>query len=506
MARARKYGIGIYLYLNEPRAMPLRFYEAHPDYKGVVEGDHAALCMSAPAVRKYLVEAVASICRAVPDLAGFFTISASENLTNCWSHHSGAGCPRCGKRKPAEVVADVNRAFFEGIQLSGAGTRLIAWDWGWADAWAEEIINALPREVMLMSVSEWSIPIRRGGVETTVGEYSISVIGPGPRAQRHWAWARKRGLKTLAKIQAGNTWELSSVPYIPAVANVARHAANLQAARVDGLMLGWTLGGFPSPNLEVAARIGTEIHAQPSSGDSAGDSEAATAALAQTAMETVAKRRFGERLAPVVVQAWRECSTAFSEFPYHGGLVYSAPLQVGPSNLLWADPTGYHASMVGFPYDDLDAWRAVYPPEVFIAQLEKVAEGMDRAIAGANKAAETLRLSAKEQRALAAELRVVEAASIHFRSNAQQARFVLARRELSRARNADEARNPKAMLERMLNAELDLARRLYAIQSADSRVGFEASNHYFYIPVDLAEKVLNCRELLDRWLPEKNPK
>ena len=79
-----------------------------------------------------------------------------------------------------------------------------------------------------MSVSEWGMPIKRGGVETTVGEYSISTIGPGERARRRWELARARGLRTVAKVQCGNTWELSAVPYIPAVANVARHAANLR--------------------------------------------------------------------------------------------------------------------------------------------------------------------------------------------------------------------------------------------------------------------------------------
>jgi hypothetical protein len=469
------------------------FFTAHPDLKGVVEGDHAALCTSAPAVRRYLTEAVASICRAVPDLGGFFTISASENFTNCWSHHHGAGCPRCGARKPAEVIADVNRAFFEGIQLAGTPAELIVWDWGWPDAWAEEIIAQLPRQTALMSVSEWDIPIRRGGVETTVGEYSISVIGPGPRAQRHWAWARKKGLKTIAKVQAGNTWELSALPYIPAVENVARHVANLRQAQVDGLMLGWTLGGYPSPNLEVAARSSTD--------DTPPASDLSTPeALAGKAMEAVARHRFGESLAPIVVQAWRECSTAFSAFPYHGALVYSAPLQVGPANLLWSAPTGYAASMVGFPYDDLDAWRAVYPPEVFITLLKSIADGFDAAMATAKETAATARLSQQEHRALTGELRIIEAAAIHFRSAALQAQFVLARRELAKARTSGEALDPKATLREVVTAELGLARRLHALQSADSRIGFEATNHYFYIPQDLAEKILNCRDLLDRWL------
>jgi len=479
VARASKHGIGVYLYLNEPRAMPLAFFESQPQMKGVVEAGHAAVCTSDPGVQKYLTGAVAAICRAVPDLAGFFTITASENLTNCWSHHGGAKCPRCGKRLPADVIAEVNTLFFDGIRQAGTPTRLIVWDWGWQDAWAEAAINQLPRDVTLMSVSEWSIPIRRGGVDSVVGEYSISAIGPGPRATRHWAAARKRGLKTIAKIQAGNTWELSAVPYIPAVANVAQHAANLRGANVDGLMLGWTLGGYPSPNLEVVAEVGN-------------------GADSDTAMTTVAERRFGAALGPAVVTAWRAFSVAFNEFPFHIGVVYNAPMQYGPANLLWIEPTGYHATMVGFPYDDLDTWRQVYPPEVFVAQFNKMADGFDRAIAALKTATKTIRSSPAQSQTLVQELNVAEAAAIHFRTTANQARFIVARKALVAAKTDGDAAPLRSELARVLQDEIALARRLYAVQARDSRIGFEASNHYFYVPLDLVEKVINCRDLLAR--------
>ena len=148
VARARRHGVKIFLYLNEPRAWPLRFFESRPQLKGVVEGDHAALCTSVPEVQVYLVESVASICRAVPELGGFFSITASENLTNCWSHSGGAKCPRCSKRPPADVIAEVNRLFHDGIRKAGTHTQLIAWDWGWNDAWAGDAIKQLPAEVM----------------------------------------------------------------------------------------------------------------------------------------------------------------------------------------------------------------------------------------------------------------------------------------------------------------------------------------------------------------------
>ena len=335
-----------------------------------------------------------------------------------------------------------------------------------------------------MSVSEWRLPIERGGVKSAVGEYSISAIGPGPRARRHWEIARQRGLKTVAKIQAGNTWELSAVPYIPAVENVARHAENLRKAGVDGFMLGWTLGGYPSPNLEVV-------------------SETLRCGSAESAMRQVAEERFGGALAPAVLSAWREFSAAFSEFPYHGGVLYNGPQQLGPANLLWAEPTGYRATMVGFPYDDLEAWRAIYPPEIFIGQMEKVAAGFSRALKQLEEAARPLTAGATTAQlgAFEGECRVAQAAAIHFRSVVNQARFVLARRRVSESKPGAAIEEHRQELARLLEDELRLARQLHHLQARDSRLGFEASNQYYYIPTDLAEKVLNCRYLLDHWLP-----
>ena len=40
------------------------------------------------------------------------------------------------------------------------------------------------------------------------------------------------------------------------------------------------------------------------------------------------------------------------------------------------------------------------------------------------------------------------------------------------------------------------AKALFRLTSQDSRIGFEASNHYYYVPQDLVEKVINCEHLL----------
>jgi hypothetical protein len=496
VARAKKQGIGIYLYLNEPRNLPLQFFDKYPELKGATNDNQASLCTSHPEVQRYLIDSLSLITERIPDLAGFFSITASENPTNCWSHGKGAECPRCGVQSPAAVISALNGCFQKGIEqwilkyeqqsgkkIRGNIPRLIVWDWGWKESWVEELIPALPGNVALMSVSEWDLSIERGGIKSEIGEYSISAVGPGPRAQRHWDIARRSGLKTIAKIQAGNTWEISAVPYIPALENVASHASNLREVHVDGLMLGWTLGGYPSPNLEVVAAIGNDKSLTP-----------------LQAMGLIAERRFG-MAGPAVVKAWRQYSLAFSEFPFGTGL-YNAPMQVGPANLLWEKPTNYHATMVGLAYDAVTSWAGNYPVKVFIDQMEKIANGFDHGLQELKQKTGELALPDKYQKALIRECNVAETIAIHCRSVANQAKFITIRDRLASLRGKGASEQEVNGLKAILEQEIILAKSMHFLQCRDSRLGFEASNHYFYTPADLIEKVLNCRDLLDRWLPK----
>ncbi len=456
--RAHRFGIDIYLYMNEPRAMPETFFAGRPDMAGVREGEYRTLCTSNPRVRYWISDALAHVFHEVPGLGGVFTITASENLTSCASHGQQAGCPRCQSRKPGEIIAEVNAAIAAGVHRSSPRAKVLAWDWGWPDA---DAIGLLPRDVWLMSVSEWSLPIERGGIKNTVGEYSLSAPGPGPRATAHWKLARERGLKTAAKLQINNTWELSAIPWLPVLDLVAEHCAGLAKQKIDGVMLSWSLGGYPSPNLLVAERFARDPNATP-----------------DAVLYEIAARRDGAAQVAQVRVAWKAFSTAFREFPYDGAVLYNGPQQFGPANLLFARPTGYHATMVGFPYDDLNAWRGPYPAEVFASQFEKVARGWQEGVS---------RLKAVSGSTAVEDLRLAQAAGLHFASVANQARFVLARTAGRRDEMASIARG-----------EAELARSLYDLTLDDSRIGFEASNQYYYMPLDLVEKVINCEFLAKR--------
>lgn len=487
--RAKKHGVKVYLYMNEPRWMPSAFFKDRGDIAGIREGDNTTMCTSTEKVRRFLVDSLAHVFREVPDLGGVFTITASENLTSCASHYQQASCPRCSKRSGAEIIAEVNVAIAEGVRKGNPKATVICWDWGWKNDWAEEIIHGLPDNVYFMSVSEWDLPIERGGVKTTVGEYSISAVGPGPRAQRHWKWAQQRGLKTMAKMQVNCTWELSAVPYLPAMNLVARHMENLSKLGIRDMLLSWSLGGYPSPNLQLVH----EFSRKPPP-------------TAEQALARVAEDRYGKAAVPQALKAWETFSKAFEEYPYNSGGLYAGPFQLGPANLLFEKATGYHATMVGFPYDNLDAWRGPYPAEVYVRQCEKVALGFETGIELMRQA----QMKADTEsfiRNIAGDLRLAEAAWIHFKSVANQARFTMNRHAISKWHPMTPTRPASAeidgSLERVVEQisvtkeEIELASRMYDLTRADARIGYEASNHYYYYPLDLVEKVVNCQYLLD---------
>jgi hypothetical protein len=47
-----------------------------------------------------------------------------------------------------------------------------------------------------------------------------------------------------------------------------------------------------------------------------------------------------------------------------------------------------------------------------------------------------------------------------------------------------------------LESEIALARQLFTLTREDPRISFQPSCQYFYLPLDLVEKVINCRWLL----------
>ena len=469
VARAKKYGIGVYLYLNEPRCQDEAFFARHPELRGADYNGFSCLCTSRPEVQDYLREAAFHLFQSVPDLAGFFTITMSENLTNCFSKspHASA-CPLCAARGPEVVVPEVSNLLTQGARQAKPDVKSICWTWAWRD-WAQEAVKNLSQGQIVMSNSEEAMPTHIAGVEGEVADYTMSIPGPGEKAKGIWSAAREKGMEIAAKVQFNNTWELSAVPYIPVFDLVGEHINHLKAQGVRHLQLSWTLGGYPSPNLKMAAQF--LQHEGPGS------------------VSDFIRAFYGPELAPVVDQAQKQLCSAFREFPFHIGVLYVAPQNYGPKSLFYTEPTGFHASMIGFPYDDLEGWRSIYPQEVFENQFRRLCKGW--------KAGLDILSAHPSENPLYCELTDIARVSYcHFASVYNQIRFVRTRDALAAAPGDGD------LLEQMgqiLQAEKELVLELMTLRARDSRFGFEASNHYYYTQQDLKEKLLNLRYCMEHY-------
>jgi hypothetical protein len=72
----------------------------------------------------------------------------------------------------------------------------------------------------------------------------------------------------------------------------------------------------------------------------------------------------------------------------------------------------------------------------------------------------------------------------------------MARERRDKAASDAERAAAKAKMREIAARELSTAKALLPLVQADSRIGYECSNHYFYTPQDVREKILCCRAIL----------
>ena len=457
--KAARFGVRIYLYFNEPRAMSEKFFEEYSHLRGEKEGDFYAMCTSTKEVQDYLYSGMKKLFSMVPELGGFFTITMSENLTNCYSRSylaekEGTGdisCPRCRERKPWEVVAEVNNLLARGAHDGNPDVKAIAWTWGWHDAWADKVIPLLTEGQIVQCTSEEALKFCIGGVEGRVLDYTMSLCGPGEKANSLWKVARECGMQMSAKVQMNNTWEMAIVPYIPVLSKVEQHVNQLKEQGIQHLQVSWTLGGCPSPNLRLASWLMED----------------------KGSLKDFLIDWLGENLAEGVYVAQQKLGDAFSNYPFHLDTLYYGPQNFGSMAPFFLKETGYQATMVGFPYDDLERWSGIYPPEVYEEQYRLLVEGWKEGL--------TELLTYKGYHAELDEMILMaQAVLCQFESAYHHIQFVNRRDGML-----------KEELLRIVREEMKTVQSLIGLRLQDSRIGYESSNHYFYTLQDLKEKLVN---------------
>ena len=97
------------------------------------------------------------------------------------------------------------------------------------------------------------------------------------------------------------------------------------------------------------------------------------------------------------------------------------------------------------------------------------------------------------------------AARLHFASVANQTRFIMARDALTDKDHPLSLADRRKRIDEITHVvenEITLARELFRLTQLDSMLGFETFCQYFYMPLDLVEKVVNCQHVLDHYADE----
>ena len=456
--RCAKYGIKLYLYINEPRSMNKAFFERYPHLMGHYESDERiCMCTSVKEVRDYVSNAFETICRAAPLIGGFICMAKSENLTNCYSHaHTvdKCNCPTCSKRSIGEVIGELFHAIREGVDRVDPTIKVFDYSWDCDKLETRfDVIDHLPERVIVESINESGIPFEIGGVNFKLSDYSLNIVGPGERSLAMWKRAKERGLETAAKVQINTTWECSTVPALPVLDKVDKMMSRLREEGVNHVQLSWTLGGYPSMNLLYACRYFFENAKIP-------------------------------EISENMKKATKLFSEAFCDFPSDIKVAYNGPQNAGPSTLFFEEPTGYPSTMTCFAYDDLAGWRGernnakqYYPEDVFIDQLTKLC----------CKWKEGLELIKDDENE---EIKIMaEAGYSIFRASHNLSNFIRLR---------DNGGTESELYDIVLD-ERENAVNMLALMNKNPAIGFEAANHYYFSRFGIMEKIVNCDYLLRKY-------
>ena len=461
IARLNKYGIKLYLYINEPRALPIQKLGKYASLMGRTENGYAALCFEQKAMREYLYSAVKDLLTEVDELGGIITITMSENLTHC-NYRPKTNCPICKNVPPERSAAAVNNVIQKAIEDSGSKAELIANLWGWSSfmEWTEEQtlrgVELLDKAISVMCVSEYDLEIEKGGIKGRIIDYSISNPGPSEITQKTLKKASELGHRVYAKIQVNNSWECSSVPYLPVFDLLYEHLQNLAEIGVKDYMLTWTLGGYPSPMLGMVAECVQDKD--------------------NFSFDGWYEKTYGEKH-KTVKEAVKYFCDGFKEYPFSIDALYFSPKTLGCANFWSLKAEEKTSFMVCYAFDDYETWTKPYPIEVYLSQYEKLLKKWEM---GCKILHENIEENDFELKLFA------KAAYTHFKSDYLQTKFSYLKQE--KEKHVEE-------LKQILEEEKSNTKQLLELVYQNAYIGFEASNHYFYTDRNLLEKLLVINQL-----------
>jgi hypothetical protein len=263
-----RYGIKTYIFCIEPRSMSVDspLLQSHPELKGAKAWNgEFCFCTSSDTARKYIYESVNWIFSQVPDLGGMINISFGERVTTCLSSHFGVDCPVCTQKSSGDIIAAALEPMERGMHDAAPDAELISWLYvpqnGTGFSCEEQMLDIadkLPENVILQYNFESSGGKEQLGKYRHAGDYWLSYVGPSGIFENIAKTARAHKHDVSAKIQAGCSHEVATVPFVPVPGLLYRKYKAMREMGISHVMQCWYFGNYPGLMNKAAGELAFE--------------------------------------------------------------------------------------------------------------------------------------------------------------------------------------------------------------------------------------------------------
>ncbi|HEY3395627.1 MAG TPA: hypothetical protein VGK58_23195 [Lacipirellulaceae bacterium] len=370
MKQLSQYGLKAYAFLNTRQKFPKSdpIFQAHPEIRGALtwsaDGEYT-LCTLHPLVRQYLRESLQGLFKSLPELQGVVIIIGGEGFYHCHMRPYGVekghtNCSRCEPLGAEAAVADLCNDLASAIREVNPQAELVAWPYSAEHVWAKDravsgFIEKLKPGVTLFTEIEKSETIQKPhGIVKDIWDYSIDLIGPGPRAQEQIGACAKNNVRVYLKSEPELGFEAPRLPQIPCMDRWADRAEALASCGADGA---WVFPAFRPFYGTSTAEINKFLWWSP-----VPDREELLHAFAQ--------RLAGKQSGDALRQAWKHVSDTipFSPElpPYYTGPYYLGPMHPMCANKNAALPVVFYGRFL-FRAEIMDSEGLKKEPTFLIA-------------------------------------------------------------------------------------------------------------------------------------------
>ncbi|HOZ46462.1 MAG TPA: hypothetical protein PLO37_10810 [Candidatus Hydrogenedentes bacterium] len=497
VAKCRRYGIKVFLFCIEPRAME----PAHPLLKEHPEigskpfsGNSRLFCPFSDAAQTYLYEAVNGVFMEVPGLGGLINISFGERPTTCLSGVDGnwrVACPVCAEKQLGEILEASLGAMERGMHDANPDAKLISWlyvpgNGTGADRPFDPLVGIAqhtPHGVICQYNFESDGVKVQLGKERFAGDYWLSYTGPSAAFERVAAGVAEAGGEMGAKIQACCSHEVATVPYVPVPGLLYPKYRAMRRLGVTSVMQCWYFGNTPCVMNRAAATV----------------LPFASEDLSEDAfLEELARRDWGPADAGQVVQAWRLFAEAYDNYPLTNAFQFYGPMHDGIAWPLHLKPVNRNLS---------PTWRSDYPVSGDrIGECFHGSHSFAEALELCRRMSETWHQGLDHLRPLKPrtagdsarlnDITVAEALDLQFRSGYNILRFYDLREQLLYGGAVPKA-DVLDELRAIVAEEIDNATKLIALCGENPFLGFHSEAEcYRYFPARLEWRIERLRDML----------